>query len=161
MPDILSMLTERQPTEIDSSELHGILPEQFYGARRGTSEGEPLRRLMIAMLVDAIRCFETKFDARQPATRQEFAEVRSWIFSDADDGVFSFRAVCDALAVDPGAIRKGLTRWQENGFAGGRRQTIRRSTLPAKRISAQSAGNYTAMTGELRLKFKFFKKEND
>ena len=146
MPDILSMLTDRQPTESDFSELQGILPEQFYGARRGTSEVEPLRRLMIAMLVDAIRSFETKFDARQPATRQEFAEVRSWIFSDADDGVFSFRAVCDALAADPGAIRKGLTRWQENGFACGRRRTIRRSTLPAKRISAQRAGNYTAMT---------------
>jgi hypothetical protein len=76
MADVLSMVS-REPTESDFSELQGILPEQFYGARRGTSEVEPLRRLMIAMLVDAVRCFETKFDARQPATRQEFAEVRS------------------------------------------------------------------------------------
>ena len=55
MPDILSMLTDRQPTESDFSELQGILPEQFYGARWDTSVIEPLGRLMIAMLVDAIR----------------------------------------------------------------------------------------------------------
>jgi len=29
----------------------------------------------------------------------EFAEVRSWIFSDEDNGAFSFKAVCDALAL--------------------------------------------------------------
>jgi hypothetical protein len=146
MADILSIVSDTERKEGAFSELEGVLPEQFYGARRGTSEIEPLRRLMIAMLVDAVRCFEAKFDARQPATRQEFAEVRSWIFSDADDGVFSFRAVCDALGADPGAIRKGLTRWQENGFAGGRRRTIRRSRLPAKQISAQRVENYTTMT---------------
>jgi hypothetical protein len=135
MADILSMVSDRAPMEGNFSEPQGILPGQFYGARRGTSEIEPLHRLMIAMLVDAVRCFETRFDARQPARCQEFAEVRSWIFSDADDGVFSFRAVCDALEVDPGAIRKGLTRLQEKGFVWSKHRTIRRSTLPAKRIS--------------------------
>jgi hypothetical protein len=32
--------------------------------------------------------FEPKLDARERTTRQEFAEVRSWFFSGADDGVF-------------------------------------------------------------------------
>ena len=136
MADILSTVCDRAPMESDFSEPQGVLPEQFYGTRRGTSEIEPLRRLMIAMLVDAVRCFERKFDARQPATRQEFAEVRSWIFSDADDGVFSFTAVCDTLVVDPGAIRKGLIRWGEKRLAGERRRIIRRSAMPGKWISA-------------------------
>jgi hypothetical protein len=136
MADIVSMVSDREPTESFFSELRAILPAQFYGARRGTSEIEPLRRLMIAMLVDAVRYFETKFDAHQPARRQEFAEVRSWIFSDADDGVFSFKAVCDALGVDPGVTRKGLTRWEEKRFAGQKRRAIRHLALPAKRISA-------------------------
>lgn len=146
MAGILSMVRDREPMERDSSELEGVLPLQFYGARRGTSEVEPLRRLMVAMLVDAVRCFESGLDARQPAARQQFAEARSWIFSDADDGVFSFRALCDALEVDPAAIRQGLSRWQEKGYAGRKRRTIRRSTLPTKRISAPRTGNYTTMT---------------
>jgi hypothetical protein len=149
MADIVSMVSDREPTASLFSELRGVLPAQFYGSRRGTREIEPLRRLMIATLVDAVRCFETKFDARQPATSQEFAEVRSWIFSDADDGVFSFRAVCDALAVDPGAIRKGLTRWQEKGFAGGKRRTIRRSTLSAKHLLPPRTGIITAITRQV------------
>jgi hypothetical protein len=136
MAEILSMVRDKEPVESDFSELQGFLPLQFHGARRGTSEIEPLRRLMVAMLVDAVRCFETKFDARQPATRQQFAEVHSWIFSDADDGVFSFTAVCDTLGIDPGVIRKGLTRWGEKRPAGERRRIIRRSAMPGKWISA-------------------------
>jgi hypothetical protein len=129
MANILSMVS-REPTESDFSELQGVLPEQFFGDRRGTSEIQPVRRLMIAMLVDAVKCFETRFDARQPATCREFAEVRSWIFSDADDGVFSFRAVCDALGVEPALIRKGLARRQEKRLAGERRRILRRSPVP-------------------------------
>jgi hypothetical protein len=134
--DILSMVDEREPMERDFSELQGLLPLQFRGARRGVSETEPLRRLMTAMLVDAVRCFETKFNAYPSARRQEFAEVRSWIFSDADDGVFSFRAVCDALEVDPGVIRKALTRRQEPELAGEERRIFRRSAQRTKRLSA-------------------------
>ena len=121
--------------ESDFSELQGILPLQFRGARRAIFGTEPLRRLMIAMLVDAVRCFETKFDPYQAARRQEFAEAHSWIFSDADEGVFSFRAVCDALEVDPGVIRKALTRRHERRLAGEERRLFRRSAQHAKRVS--------------------------
>jgi hypothetical protein len=136
MAEILSIDSDREPTESDFSEVQGLLPIQFYGARRGRAQSEPLRHLMIAMLVDAVRCFEAKFDARQPARSQEFAEVRSWIFSDVDDGVFSFRAVCDALELDSGAIRKGLTRWQEKRRAGGKRRILKRSASRPIRLSA-------------------------
>jgi hypothetical protein len=136
MVDMLSIINQVDPTEGEFSEAQAILPLQFYGARRGTSEIEPLRRLMVAMLVDAIRCFQTGFETRQPAKRQEFTEARSWIFSDADDGPFSFRTVCDALEVDPEAIRKGLARWAERRFAGEKQRMIRRSALPVRRISA-------------------------
>ena len=90
---------------------------------------------MTAMLVDAVRCFQTKAGARQPANRQEFAEVRSWLFSDDDDGLFSFRAVCDALAIDPKSIRAGLARWQEKRSADSKPRFIRRLALPMRRVS--------------------------
>lgn len=54
------------------SEAEAVLPLQFYGARRGTARTGPLRRLMAATLVDAIRCFHTKLKARQPARGQKF-----------------------------------------------------------------------------------------
>jgi hypothetical protein len=136
MTNVISIVNETNPLEGEFSQLQAVLPLQFYGARRGTSEVEPLWRLMVAMLVDAVRCFQTKFERRQPGMRQEFAEVRSWIFSDEDDGPFSFRAICDALEVDAETLRKGLVRWAAKRLSGGKPPMIRRTTLPAKRISA-------------------------
>ncbi len=136
MADMLAMLNETDQRDGEFSEAKAVLPLQFYGARRGAATTEPLRRLMVATLVDAVRCFQTKFEARQQARRQEFAEVRTWIFSDEDNGPFSFRAVCDELEIDPKAIRKGLMRWEQKRLSGEQPRMIRRSAVPlAKRIS--------------------------
>jgi hypothetical protein len=62
--------------------------------------------------------------------------VRSWIFSDDDNSFFSFRAVCDALAIDPKAVRKGLLQWENKKLAGQKPGIlIRRSSPAVKRIS--------------------------
>lgn len=136
MADMLAMVRETDQLDDEFSEAEAVLPLQFYGARRGATTIEPLRRLMVAMLVDAVRCFQTKFEARQQARRQEFAEVRSWIFSNEDNGAFSFNAVCDELKINPEAIRKGLVRWEEKMLSGEKpRMMIRRSAPVAKRIS--------------------------
>ena len=136
MANSISIVNETDTLEGEFSQLQAVLPLQFYGARRGTSEVEPLRHLMVAMLVDAVRCFQAKFERRKPGMRQEFAEVRSWIFSDEDDGPFSFRTVCDALEIDAEAIREGLIRWAAKRLSGGKPPMIRRTTIPARRISA-------------------------
>ena len=136
MAEVPAMVKETERLNDELSAAEAVLPMQFYGARRGAATIEPLRRLMVAMLVDAVRCFQTKFEARQPARRQEFSEVRSWIFSDEDNGVFSFKAVCDELEIDPEAIRKGLVRWNEKELSGAKPLKIRRSPVPlAKCIS--------------------------
>jgi hypothetical protein len=91
---------------------------------------------MIAMLVDAIRSFQTELEARQSARREEFSEARSWVFSDDDNGFFSFRAVCDALELDPRTLRTGLARWEKRKLAGEQALPIVRRSIPgAKRIS--------------------------
>jgi hypothetical protein len=136
MADILSIVDATDSKEGEFSVLEAILPLQFYGARRRASETQPVRCLMIAMLVDAVRCFQTKFEVRRLGMRQEFAKVRSWIFSDQDDGPFSFRAVCDELEVEPEALRQGLLRWAAERGSSGKSRMIRRIALPARRISA-------------------------
>lgn len=114
-----------------------VLPAQFHNGRTDTATAEPLRRLMIAVLIDAIRCVQTKFAARQPSIREERAEARSWIFSNEDNSVFSFKTVCDALEMDANAIRKCLVQWEEKRLAGEKPRTvIRRSQVSlARRIS--------------------------
>ena len=109
-------VNETEQLDGEFSQAEAVLPLQFHSNRRGIRSIEPLRRLMVAMLVDAVHVSQTKFEARQPSTRREFAEVRRWIFSDNESGMFSFKSVCEALEVDPGTIRKGLVRWQEKRF---------------------------------------------
>ena len=121
MAQVPAMANETEQLNDELSAAEALLPLQFYGNRRGAATIEPLRRLMVAMLVDAVRCFQTRFAAR-PARRQEFAEVRSWIFSDEDDGTFSFKGVCDALEIDPKTIRK------EAGSVGGEKAIRRKAT---------------------------------
>jgi hypothetical protein len=114
-----------------------LLTAQFHGKRNSAAAIEPLRRLMVAVLVDAIRCVQSRFDAHQSARRQEYADARSWIFSDDDRALFSFKAICDMLDIDPNAIRKYLAQWEENRLSGeDPRRIMRRAALSlSKRIS--------------------------
>ena len=61
-----------------------VLPVQFHYARRGTASVEGIKSLMCAILIDAVRCFQTNLDARQPARQQQFKEAHFWIFSDVN-----------------------------------------------------------------------------
>src|SRR5215469_7444707 len=132
---MLPMLKQSESTDSDLTQPEAVLPVQFYGPRRQASDFEPLQRLLIAMLVDAVHCFQTSFGATKSENRLEFAEARGWIFSEKNDGPFSFRAVCDALDLDPKTIRRDLSRWAEGRAADAKPRMIRYSTARARRIS--------------------------
>jgi hypothetical protein len=115
---------------------NAVLPAQFYEARPEAAAGEPLRRLMVAVLVDAVRCFQTKSEACSRAGLREFAEARSWIFSNDETGVFAFKSICDLLKIDPGTVRKWLLRWQDETAFGKKPRMIRRAPAACRRGDA-------------------------
>jgi hypothetical protein len=129
------MLKQSESMDSDFTQPEAIMPVQFYGPRRQSPDLQPVQRLLIAMLVDAVRCFQTRFGTTQSEKRLEFAEARGWIFSDKNDGPFSFRTVCEALDLDPKTIRKDLSRWAEERASGVKPRMIRYSTARARRIS--------------------------
>jgi hypothetical protein len=136
MIDMVAIVNQFKPFEEELLQADALLPVQFHNGHVHRATTEPLRRLMVAILVDAIRYFETNLESSRSAGLQEFAEARSWIFSDDDNGCFAFLAVCDALGIDPKAIRKGLAESQEMTGIGKRpRWIMRRSAPAAKRIS--------------------------
>jgi hypothetical protein len=137
MADIFTLVHVMNQVDNEFSGAEVLLPVQFQAGRSAGTTIEPLRRLMVALLIDAIRCVQTKSDARQHARRQDCAEARSWIFSDDDRAVFSFKATCAALDIDPNAIRKYLVQWEEKRLAGEKpRGIIRRAAVSlAKRMS--------------------------
>jgi hypothetical protein len=106
-----------------------ILPAQFYPARRGSASVEPIMRLMAGILIDAVRCFQNNFEARNASRQREFTEAELWIFDDKGTGPFSFQSVCDSLEVDPRGLRNSILRWQERRRSGERLRMVRRSPV--------------------------------
>jgi hypothetical protein len=113
----------------DDFRADSVMPAQFYPPRRGSAEVEPIMRLMGAMLIDAIRCFQRNFESRLPSARNEFREAQFWIFDDYADGPFSFESVCAALAVDPRGLRDSILRWKRDRREGDKQRIIRRSPV--------------------------------
>lgn len=110
-----------------SPESDALLPAQFYGPRRGNAALEPQKRLMMAILVDAIRCYQRNFAAVTLRKRREFREAQNWLFKDRNDGPFAFDTVCYVLETDPDLLRQRLIRLQYARVASaGRGRMIRR-----------------------------------
>ncbi len=111
-----------------------VPPVQFHHARRGTTTVEGVKSLMCAILIDAVRCFQTNLEARRRARQQQFREAHFWIFSDEGYGPFCFKEVCSALELDPRGVRRWLLRWQERRRAGEKPPTIRCSPVGVSRF---------------------------
>jgi hypothetical protein len=88
------------------------LPDQFYATLKKNRFTDPERRLMAAILEDAVWCLAKDSRGRGRRHRKSFEEAKSWIETEAeDDWVFSFANVCESLGLDPSYLRGGLIRW--------------------------------------------------
>ncbi len=90
-----------------------LLPSQFFdrSGGRGVLEGE--RRLMLAVLEDAVACFRKYAGATRPRSRRLFEEAQEWFFGEhASNWPFSFESICTVLGINPEYFRTGLQRWQ-------------------------------------------------
>ena len=90
-----------------------LTPGQYYdGVRADDALVRPIKRLMLAVLEDAMRCYQTYANSRSRAHRRLFIEADAWLMDRQADGVFSFATVCETLGIDPACLREGLRRWR-------------------------------------------------
>ena len=66
---------------------------------------------MLAVLSDAIACYQRHHAARGGHARRLFREAQSWLMSEHTDAPLSFPLVCDALGIDLERLRADLRRW--------------------------------------------------
>ncbi len=78
---------------------------------------EPEKRLMLAVLEDAINCFQVNVMAQSGRGKKLFNESEDWIMGRDDDWIFSFVSVCELLRFNPEYVRRGLLRWKEKKLA--------------------------------------------
>ena len=81
---------------------------------QGTSSLRPEKSLMFAVLLDGVDCFQKCALLHDEYSKRVFRETEIWIFENNRGWPFSFINVCEALAIDPQYLRKGLLRWKQN-----------------------------------------------
>jgi len=95
---------------------------------------------MAAVLEDAIRTFCRCSGSAGVRRRRLFRETADWFESPDVRWPFSFENICDALALEPGWVRRLLRRWQAA-------QTPRAQGLAKIPSVRRIAGSRHAVTG--------------
>ena len=85
-----------------------LLPSQYFGrvGRRSEFDGE--RRLMIAVLEDAVDVYRKQVSAQDARGKNLFREAEEWIEDPDRTWLFSFENICDVLDIDSEYVRRGL-----------------------------------------------------
>ena len=90
-----------------------LLSAHYYGNLRRTTLIQPEMRLTLAILEDAINCFQDNLTAESDKGKMLFNEAEEWILEEDGDWIFSFRNVCELLGFNPAYVRQGLLRWKQ------------------------------------------------
>jgi hypothetical protein len=79
--------------------------------KKETWEAE--EKLMLAVLINAVECFQTYVLAQNHWDKKLFRETEDWIFKKNSHWLFSFENICGTLELDPYYLRRGLLHWKE------------------------------------------------
>ena len=90
-----------------------LLSAQYFDNLRRNNLLEPEKRLMLALLEDAIHSFQDNLSAQTVRKKKLFDETEDWIVETGGDWIFSFDHVCETLGFSPEYVRQGLLRWKE------------------------------------------------
>jgi hypothetical protein len=99
---------------VSLSEPDALSVHRYFDRWRGAAGYlQPERRLMFAVLLDAVECFQKYPFARRNKVTRQVEDTEDWIFKDDQEWPFSFINICEAVGIDPQYLRNGLSRWKQ------------------------------------------------
>jgi hypothetical protein len=107
-------VAEEHATTSSLSQPDTLLTAEYLETIRRKSHLEPEKRLMLAILEDAVSCFQENVDAQTIRKRALFKDTLNWIQEERNPWGFSFENVCEHLEIDPGYLRNGMINWRRN-----------------------------------------------
>jgi hypothetical protein len=87
-----------------------MLPKQVAALQRKPLQRE--KRLLLAILEDAVQCFQAYLFSQRLQERRLFQEAEAWINSTDSEWFFSFANVCELLGFHPTYLRDALNQWK-------------------------------------------------
>ena len=100
-----------------------FLPSQFYGSGGLSRQLDGEKRLMIAILKDAVECLNKYRGARSSLGSSQYQNALEWVEDEGTEWLFSFNNICDLLGFDPDYLRKVLIK-KEGRYASSARGKI-------------------------------------
>jgi hypothetical protein len=113
-----------------------LTPEQYYDNRRNDTAVRPIKRLMLAILEDALWCLHHHADAKNGEPQLLYREAERWFSQEDQTALLSFNLCCETLGIEPDYLRSSLRRWRETQSHNGHPRLGRRA--PAARDRAIS-----------------------
>lgn len=98
-------------------QMDSLVPYQFLETTLRKVPLEAEKRLMLAVLEDAIYCFQKYCTARSRKEQRLFANTEAWIVAPDDGWIFSFENICETMGLDPSYMRRGLMEWKQTILA--------------------------------------------
>ena len=93
-----------------------FLPSQFYGNGGLSRKLEGEKRLMIAILKDAVECLDKFRGSRSSAGKISYQSAIDWVQDSDTDWLYSFTNICDLLGFDPDYKREQLLKRENRYF---------------------------------------------
>ena len=103
------ILEELQKNLDKSCKVDPIHPSQYFHATRSKSFGEGEKKLMVAIMKDALECYIKNVDNKTAYGQRLFGETEGWFWQDDLGYLYSFRSICLWLNFDHDWIRSKLT----------------------------------------------------
>jgi len=104
-----------------------LIESQFQSTQTRQLPMEPERVLMLAVLRDAVSCYQDHVSARNKPKRLLHREAEEWILDKDRSHLFSFENLCEVLGYDPDYMRAGLCRWKETALVRHQREKLGKS----------------------------------
>jgi hypothetical protein len=101
-------MTERNLFEPDV-----LITDQFVSARRRRAALSSEKRLMLAVLENALDYYRKYIAATDRIGRALFTEAAQWFESTSNDDIFSFENISETLDINPGYFRRGVAAWRQ------------------------------------------------
>lgn len=89
-----------------------IVPSQYFDRVGTDASAQPEKRLMLAILEDAVTTFQRHVHSDTRRSRRLVEDVEAWMAGEQSEDSFSFEGVCAALDIEPEYVRQGLARWK-------------------------------------------------
>ncbi len=123
-----------------------LLPNQYFDTFRRKSHLDPEKRLVLAVLEDAITCFQKTILAKDEKGKGLFRETEEWLMEEDIHWLFSFNNICDVMGFSPDYVRHGLLRWKESKLT--KRPPAKIYRLASRRENRKSGHAVRPRTGQ-------------